>query len=236
MADIYSHARACIHTPISVGDAGSALLPAARHVTYQYQAFAPPAARFPMTKTSKLAKLLVFLLGKGGPAKSVKVSDVTIVPPVDEQGAGSQGAGSNRERVVSPGALDLLSLFRSLRIYFHPSNGGRWSVEIANLTLCVSCSLARRVGAESALREVGRTPDTGELMRDDAGMVIEALLPLVMEMVYSKSRSVLMIAGACLSALAELSPKSVAPATAELILRALDPVASVNHTHQVRWV
>lgn len=236
MADIYSSARACVHTPISMGDAGSAPLPGTRTVAYQYKAFAPMSARSDAAKLHKLGKLLVFLLGKGGAAKSVRVADVAIVPPIGFGGAADEGEGGcDTQRVVSPAALDLLSLFRSLRTYFHPSNGGRWSVEMANLMACVCRSLAWRVGSESALREVGQTPPAGELTRDDAALVVEALLPLVMEMVYSKNYHVRSCSNFCLSALAALSPKSVAPAAAELILRALDPVASINHTHQVNF-
>ena len=238
MADIYSFARASIHTPVSVGDAGSAPLMRGRPVAYQYQSFGPSASRSPGAKLNKVAKLMVFLLGKGGPVEPVKVSDVAIVPPAgpDMGGAYDGGGGSpaQRQRTVSPGALKLLSLFRSLRTYFHPSNGGRWSLEMGLMVNYVLRGLASRVGAESVLREGGiPTLPTGELTRDDAGLVVDALLPLVLEMVYSKDPSVGALSNMCLSALASLSPKSVAPAFAELILRALDPVASINHTHQV---
>eukprot|EP00752_Nemacystus_decipiens_P011025 g9797.t1 len=235
MADIYSFARASIHTPVSVGDAGSAPLMRGRPVAYQYQSFGPPASRSPGAKLNKVAKLMVFLLGKGGPAEPVRVSDVAIVPPAGQDvGATYDGGGSGqRQRTVSPGALELLSLFRSLRTYFHPSNGGRWSLEMGLMVNYVLRGLASRVGAETVLREGGLPlPPTGELTRDDAGLVVEALLPLVLEMVYSKDPSVGSLSNMCLSALASLSPKSVAPAFAELVLRALDPVASINHTHQ----
>ena len=236
MADIYSFARASVHTPISVGDAGSAPLMRVRPVAYQYQSFGPSASRSPGTRLNKLAKLMMFLLGKGGPAEPVRVSDVAIVPPAgqDMVHAAHDGSGGEQQRTVSPGALKLLSLFRSLRTYFHPSNGGRWSVEMGLMVNYVLRGLASRVGAEGVLREAGLPPPpTGELTRDDARLVVDALLPLVLEMVYSKDPSVGSLSNMCLSTLASLSPRSVAPAFAELILRALDPVASINHTHQV---
>lgn len=235
MADIYSFARASIHTPVSVGDAGSAPLMRGRPVAYQYQSFGPSASRSPGAKLNKLSKLMVFLLGKGGPAELVTVSDVAIVPPAGQDtGAGYDGDGGSRQRSVSPGALKLLSLFRSLRTYFHPSNGGRWSLEMGLMVNYVLRGLASRVGAEGVLREGGLPPPpAGELTQDDAGLVVDALLPLVLEMVYSKDPSVGSLSNMCLSALASLSPKSVAPAFADLILHALDPVASINHTHQV---
>lgn len=233
MSDIYSLARASFHTPLSMGNAGSAPLPGSRHVAYQYQAIGPVASRSASAKLGKLGKMLVFLLGKGGPAALVRVSDVAIVPPA---GGGTDGAhdgdGGNTQRAVSPGALQLLSLFRGLRTYFHPSNGGRWSLEMALMMNYVLSSLTARVGRETALRDAGRLPRNGELSRDDAGLVVDALLPLVLEMVYSKDPSVGSISNLCLLNLAALSPKTLAPAAAELILRALDPVASINHTHQ----
>lgn len=231
MSDIYSFARASIHTPVSVGDAGSAPLMRGRPVAYQYQSFGPPASRSPGVRLNKLSKLMVFLLGKGGPAEPIRVSDVAIVPPAGRDGDGDGDGGNGQRRTVSPGALRLLSLFRSLRTYFHPSNGGRWSLEMGLMVNYTLRALLSRVGAESVLREGGLP--TGELSRDDAGLVVDALLPLVLEMVYSKDPSVGSLSNMCLSALASLSPKSVAPAFAELILRALDPVASINHTHQV---
>lgn len=238
MADIYSFARASIHTPVSMGDAGSAPLMRGRPVAYQYQSFGPAASRSPGVKLNKLSKLMVFLLGKGGPTQQIRFSDVAIVPPTGQDAGAAQDAdGSDAQRAVSPGALNLLSLFRSLRTYFHPSNGGRWSLELGLMVNYVLRALAARVGAESVLREGGLPlPPTGELTRDDAGFVVDALLPLVLEMVYSKDPSVGSLSNMSLSTLASLSPKTVAPASAELILRALDPVASINHTHQVRYV
>lgn len=236
MADIFSLARSSIHTPVSMGDAGSAPLPRPRHVAYQYQSICPGASRSSSAKIFKLGQLLVFLLGKGGLPQQVRFSDVAIVPPAEESiGDAHPDDGSGGLRTISPGAQHLLSLFRGLRTYFHPSNGGQWSIEVALVTNMVLTSLAERVGEETVLREAGRSPPTGELTRDDAGVVIEALLPLVLEMVYSKDSSVGSLSEICLSILAALSPKRVAPAFVDLVLRALDPVASINHTHQVRF-
>ncbi len=243
MADIYSFARASIHTPVSVGDAGSAPLMRGRRVAYQYQSFGPSASRLPGVRLNKVSKLMVFLLGKGGQAELVRVSDVAIVPPAGQSIGGQGGDGgdssssSSRQRTVSPGALNLLSLFRSLRTYFHPSNGGRWSLEMGLMANYVLRALASRVGTESVVREDGLpSPPTGSLTPDDAGLVVDALLPLVLEMVYSKDPSVGSLSNMCLASLASLSPRTVAPASVELILRALDPVASINHTHQVGWL
>lgn len=236
MADIYRFARASIHTPVSMGDAGSAVLMRGRTVAYQYQSFGPAASRRPTAMLKKLSKLMVFLLGKGGPAEVVEIRDVAIVPPASQIVGGPQaGDGIGEERTVSPGALHLLSLFRGLRTYFHPSNGGRWTTELALVVNYVLKGVASRIGGESVLRELGWSPSTGELSRDDAGLVVDVLLPLVLEMVYSKDPSVGSLANMCLSTLASLSPQKVAPAAAELVLRALDPVASINHTHQVTY-
>ena len=228
MPAIYNLARASIHTPVSMGEAGSVPLQLGRQVAYQFQSIAPIAARSSSVIFGKLGKMLVFLVGRGGPTKMIRMSDVAIVPPAGDD-CGSDGV----QRMVSPGALQVLSLFRGLRTYVHPSNGGRWSVEIALMMYCVLDSLAARVGTESTLRDAGLSLPGGELSRDDALLLTTGLLPLVLEMIYSKDASVGAIANNCLCNLSTLSPKSVAPAFAELILRALDPVASINHTHQV---
>ena len=167
------------------------------------------------------------------------MSDVAIVPPAGEAIDGAYGGGGgDQQQLISPGAKHLMSLFRGLRTYFHPSNGGRWTTDLAFLTSFVLSGLAERVGRETVLREAGRSPPTGtgtgELTRGDAQLLVDSLLPLVLEMVYSKDMSVASLADNCLSLLASLSPKTVAPASAEVIFRALDPVASINHTHQVR--
>lgn len=236
MADIYNLARATIHTPVSMGDAGAAPLPRSRQVAYQYQSIAPSACRSRFVKLNKLAVMAVFFLGKGGPAELVRMSDVAIIPPAGGCGIdGAYGGGEgDKKHLISPGAKHLMSLFRGLRTYFHPSNGGGWTTDLAFLTNFVLSGLAERVGCETVLREAGRSPPTGELSRGDAQLIVDALLPLVLEMVYSKDLSTGSIANSCLSVLAALSPKTVAPAAVEVIFRALDPVASINHTHQVR--
>lgn len=234
MPDIFSLARKSINTPITLGDAGSTQIPASRPVAYQYQAIGPRASVSGGAKLAKLGKMLVFLLGKGGPPEPVQMADLAIIPPTGGELDGAYGEdGRGEKRVVSPGARGLLSVFLSVRTYVHPSNGGRWAVEIALMMSSTLNSLAARVGEETMLREIGRVPPNGELTRDDARVVVDALLPLVLEMVYSKNPSVSAVSNVCLSSLAALSPQTVAPAAAELILRALDPVASINHTHQV---
>lgn len=236
MADIYNLARESIHTPVSMGDAGSAPLPRGRQVEYHYQSIAPSACRRGFVRLHKLAVIMVFFLGKGGPAELVRMSDVAIVPLAGEDTDGAYGGvAGDIQRLISPGAKELMSLFRGLRTYFHPSNGGRWATDLALLTNFVLSGVAERVGCETVLREVGRSPPAGELMRGDAHLLVDALLPLVLEMVYSKDLYVGSIANNCLSVLAALSPKTVAPASVEVIFRALDPVASINHTHQVRY-
>lgn len=234
MPDIFSLARKSINTPITLGDAGSAPIPASRQVAHEYQAIGPRASRSGGAQLTKLGKMLVFLLGKGGPPEPVHMADLTIVPPTGGEVDGAYGGdGGGKKRMVSPGARGLLSVFLSVRTYVHPSNGGRWAVEIALMMNSTLSCLAARVGEETVLREVGRIPPNGGLTRDDARVVVDALLPLVLEMVYSKDPYVRTVSNMCLSSLAALSPQSVAPAAAELILRALDPVASINHTHQV---
>ncbi|CAM9175751.1 unnamed protein product [Choristocarpus tenellus] len=242
LPDIYTMARASIRTPVSMGEAGSAPLPESRQVTYQYQAFAPTGSATP----GKLAKLLVYLLGKGNQDREVEEVSITIIPPSDSLNSGSslEHTKGDSKRLVSHGALSLLGLLRSLRTYFHPSNAGPWSRSLGLLLVFVCEALAKRIGEESTRREFRRSslvecshqPEDarmyGDLSKDDAALVIRALLPLVHEMGYSKDPFASALAQMSLALLASISPRTVAASSPDLILRALDPVSSVIHSHQ----
>ncbi|CAN0096894.1 unnamed protein product, partial [Discosporangium mesarthrocarpum] len=249
LSDIYTMARTCVHTPVSVGEAGSAPLPEGRQVAYQYRSLSVSSSSGAIL--GKLGKLLVYLLGKGAEGKRVvDEMNVAVIPVADGVGGGSYGNGCygsettavhKESRQVSVGALRLIALLRALRTYFHPSNAGRWSGKLGVLLLSVCRSLSKRIGEESVIREAKaetrpRPEDmpvgSPELTKDDATVVVGAILPLVHEMVYSKDPAAGSLAQYCLAVLSSISPRTVAAGFPRLVLNALDPVASVNHAHQ----
>ncbi|CAM9930549.1 unnamed protein product, partial [Phaeothamnion confervicola] len=152
---------------------------------------------------------------------------------------------------VSRGAAALVTLFHSQRHYFHPSNYGAWSTSLGTFTGWVCGYLAREVGAQAARDEVaagsgGGSCSAGTLVGggggggrggaslrvDDVTVLVETLLPLAHEMLFSKHPRVSENGEASLKVLALISPRLTAPATLALVLRAVDPVAAVNYAHQ----
>ncbi|KAG5177989.1 hypothetical protein JKP88DRAFT_330915 [Tribonema minus] len=202
----------------------------------------------------KLAKLLVFCMGRGGDGAyedEVSAQPTTSPPPQQQQ--------QQRRQRLTRGTQLLLTYLRSLRTYIHPSNLGRWSDQIALAVAWLSCALARRLGAQdgaetaggvsptrprlrAACRRVQDAQDAAEtaggvspypaLRAADVTAVIAALLPLCHEMLFAKHPTVVDMGERSLRILAGMAPRAVAAATLPLLTRALDPIAAVNHTHQ----
>jgi Proteasome-substrate-size regulator, mid region len=166
------------------------------------------------TLLPKLSKLLVFFMGRG--SNSSSSSDVTVweddvVPTVGHLGASlsdtnDSNSSDKPRRKLSPGTHLLITLLRSLRTYVHPSNIGHWSDKIGLLMAWVSCSIARRVGAQQVQAvEHGAKNDTPKVTADDAAALIDCALPLIQEMLFAKhptvvdlaERSLRILAGTC---------------------------------------
>lgn len=181
-----------------------------------------------------LAKLIVSLMGWGGDVVEMKEAMMRMNVPVDELG-GDITSASEKEQPLSTGTHLLLLLFRSVRVYFHPSNSGRWSGSLALLLASVCAELAQRVGYEHSVPAKKQTKLwwTGpQLSRADVGAVVDSLLPLVHELLYAKSRSLGSLGERSLCALASFCPNVVASRSVPFIMMALDPVGSINFVHQ----
>jgi Proteasome-substrate-size regulator, mid region len=165
------------------------------------------------TLLPKLSKLLVFFMGRGFNSTNTNtvIWEDDVVPAVGHVGASL--SDTTRRRRLSPGTHLLITLLRSLRTYVHPSNIGHWSDKIGLLMAWVSCSVARRVGAQQV--QVVEVSDAAvdapqqQLSADDAAALIDCALPLLQEMLFAKhptvvdlaERSLRILAGAQLSLL-----------------------------------
>jgi Proteasome-substrate-size regulator, mid region len=154
-------------------------------------------------------------MGRGSSSSS---SDVTVweddvVPTVGHLGASLSDINNNssdkQRRKLSPGTHLLITLLRSLRTYVHPSNIGHWSDKIGLLMAWVSCSVARRVGAQQVQAvEHGAKSVSPHVTADDAAALIDCALPLIQEMLFAKhptvvdlaERSLRILAGTCITA------------------------------------
>jgi Proteasome-substrate-size regulator, mid region len=167
------------------------------------------------TLLPKLSKLLVFFMGRGSNNSSSNETVIwedDVVPTVGLSGASLSDtthfiSGDKPRRKLSPGTHLLITLLRSLRTYVHPSNIGHWSDKIGLLMAWVSCSVARRVGAQQvqAVEHGGTASDSPKVTADDAAALIDCALPLIQEMLFAKhptvvdlaERSLRILAGVC---------------------------------------
>ncbi len=191
--------------------------------------FQPPIQHY--NRLLLLSKLVVFLLGQGGDT----AVDVPLrpTPPNPEEGE------DFRPVPCSGAAKHLLLLLSSLRTFFYPSNAGQWSDELGVFLSYLSGALARRVGWQEADADYGYTGGDGDggevpippLPERDATAVVEGILPLAHNCLYSKRGAAVAAGEQTLKTLACLRPASVARLTVPLLVQALDP-GSLTTTHQ----
>lgn len=189
--------------------------------------FQPPIQHY--NRLLLLSKLVVFFLGQGGDA----TVDVPLrpTPPNPEEGEAFGPVP------CSGAARHLVLLLSQLRTYYNPSNSGQWSDELGVFLSYLSGAVARRVGWQAADRDYGYAGgDGGEvaipaLPDRDVTAVVEAILPLAHQSLYSKRSAAIAAGEQALKILACLRPASVARLTVPLLVQALDP-SSLNTTHQ----
>ncbi|CAM9407636.1 unnamed protein product [Chrysoparadoxa australica] len=232
LEQIYTHTRLAFNTPMGQGSR-----PAMRQIPPPFRNFAGKICGS-HAYLRRLAKLLVFLLGQG--QRSVSASDV-----VGEKGkieeptylsahleATERAAKRRRETKLSKGTVMLLELLRSLRPYFHPSNYGEWSMQLGGFLSWFVNYLGKRLAKEQVQAEAGKKNVAAPEFLDEVVVIMEAILPLCHELLYSKHSTVMSYGESCIKNIAAVAPRLVARFSLPVLSQALDPVAAVNHTHQ----
>lgn len=147
--------------------------------------------------------------------------------------------------MVSEGTNDILRFLSFVTPYFNPSNLGSWTFTLGAFLHYFCYELCCRAGASAgaeALREL--YPDVmqamaevqpGEAQRDipprEMVLLLDALLPLCQQAIYSKNGHVGRAGEAAMLYLVQIDPARATPAFVDFAARALDIVA-VNLSHQ----
>ena len=174
---------------------------------------------------AKVAKLLIFCCGKNDGI---------------EQASDSTSDG----KVVSDGTEDILRFFSFVGPYFNPSNTGSWTFPLGVLLHYISFELCRRIGRDASQKTLSRSlpklasraaeiepfKNISKIPDHEIVLILDSILPLCQQALYSKSSHVSRAGEAALLYLAQIDYKICAPLL-EFAMRALD-VSSVTQSHQ----
>mmetsp|Transcript_13477 Transcript_13477/g.20082 ORF Transcript_13477/g.20082 Transcript_13477/m.20082 type:complete len:2221 (-) Transcript_13477:217-6879(-) len=179
---------------------------------------------------SKVSKLVVFTVGKDDNSSMVS----------SELGSAAGGEGS-----MSSGAKDILRFLSFVAPYFNPSNSGPWTFPLGALLHYLSYELCHRIGTTAGVRVLEQShPKLAKNLqlaepylacmeipsREIVG-ILDALLPLCQQALYSKNGHVSRAGESALLYLTQIDPAHIAPPFLDFATRALD-VSSVNLSHQ----
>lgn len=168
---------------------------------------------------AKVAKLLVMNLG------------------VDPPGTVQSG--------ISEGTADILRMLHFATPYFNPSNIGTWTFTLGAFLHYFSYEVCRRVGISASLDTLRESqPNVADaLMKHELYLadiaippkelvvLLDALLPLCQQALYSKNGHVGRAGEAALVYLSQIDPIHVTPPFLDFATRALD-ISAVNLAHQ----
>lgn len=180
---------------------------------------------------SKVSKLLIFCLGKQSIPKESEIA---------QKGKEAE----NRDGDLSDGTEDVLRFLAFVAPYFHPSNTGAWTFPLGVLLHYISYELCRtfaRGASQTALMkkypllctkvgEVEPYKRSSLLPACELILIMDALLPLCQQTLYSKSARVARAGESALLYLTQIDHK-ICPLFLDFAMRALD-VSSVNLSHQ----
>ena len=174
----------------------------------------------------KLATLLVFCLGKHDNPQITNDDDDTNITS------------------ISNGTADIIRFLSFVGPYFNPTNSGAWTFPLGVILNFLCSQFSRRIGAELGQRALSishptiaenliqQEPYLAETIPDhEIPIIIDALLPLCNQSIYSKNSYVGKAGEAGLLALVQISPKFMAPYFFDFAQTALD-VSSINLSHQ----
>jgi hypothetical protein len=155
------------------------------------------------------------------------------------------GTGEKEENAMSEGTLDVLRFLDFVTPYFNPSNLGSWTFTLGAFLHYFCYELCCRMGAAGsietlrstrpalveALCGVEPTLSVASLPPKEVVALMDALLPLCQQSLYSKNGHVGRAGEAAMLYLAQIDPARVTPAFIDFATRALD-ISAVNLAHQ----
>lgn len=173
-----------------------------------------------MDFVAKVVKLLVVNIGTNDPA----ISD----PPI-----------------LSQGTSDILRFLSFVTPYFNPSNTGAWTFTLGAFLHYFCYELARRVSTSCSLAVMKTTNtflatalcqaepcmNSMSIPPHELAALLDSLLPLCQQALYSKNGYVGRAGEAAIAYLAQIDPIHVTPPFLDLVTNALD-VSAVNLSHQ----
>ena len=148
--------------------------------------------------------------------------------------------------IVSEGISDLLRFLSFLSPYFNPSNTGKWSNGLAQLLRSICFNIAYKVGSSWGHKTLIQThPKVADQLEryepsnvrfsmkiKDLVRLLDVLLPLCQEAIYSKNVAMSNSGQVALVDLAHIIPEIVCPFYLEFACNAFH-VSSIHQTHQV---
>ncbi len=154
------------------------------------------------------------------------------------------GTGEKDEK-MSEGTRDVLRFLNYVTPYFNPSNLGSWTFTLGAFLHYFSYELCCRLGAAGsmealrttrpalvkALCQVEPTLSVACLSSHEVVALLDALLPLCQQSLYSKNGHVGRAGEAAMLYLVQIDPSRVTPAFIDFATRALD-ISAVNLSHQ----
>ena len=203
-----------------------------------------PRAASP-TARSCPARLKAFVGGGGSyeegmdfVAKIVKLLVVSI-------GTNNAARSSEPRQSMSQGTLDILRFLSFVAPYYNPSNVGAWTFTLGAFLHYFCYELARRVATSCSWESLKiENPDLASALCDaepclpsvsiqpnELVALLNALLPLCQQALYSKNGYVGRAGEAAMAYLAQIDPVHVTPPFLDFATNALD-VSAVNLSHQ----
>jgi hypothetical protein len=152
---------------------------------------------------------------------------------------------SGSTALISEGASDILRFLSFIKPYYNPSNTGSWTFPLGSFLYYLSFSFCARVGEMAGWKVLKRDhPDVAlKLLKDEPYLecinltsneivaLLDGMLPLGQQALYSKNPTVQQCGEMTLRYLAQIDPSRVCRPLLDFSLRALD-VSSVNLSHQ----
>ncbi len=146
---------------------------------------------------------------------------------------------------VSEGTKDVLRFVNFVTPYFNPSNLGSWTFTLGAFLHYFSYEVSCRMGVggsmnsimenhpelEKALCEVEPSLSVADIPPHEVALLMDALLPLCQQSLYSKNAHVGRAGEAAMVYLAQIDPYRVTPVFIDFAMRALG-VSAVNLAHQ----